>query len=200
MNMHVKAKRRWPCALTVMAVGVASASCTSKSPQSLPVQSAGPPVTVAALGGPETIGAGSPLGPISAWPQVLYREHLARAAVLVNFGSDGSVGSYQRLSGDVLELRPTLVVAWYPRVRTSGTDPVLDRDRDRFVSVVRGLRRGGKATVVVAVPGASWATLGARERARLADEGALLVSLTDDTSPEQIAADIAAALPKALLG
>lgn len=141
----------------LLASCMALAACSSKGGD----KDAGPPkppLTYVAVGASETVGSGADKPPSEAWPRVL-ADRLGEDDRQVSFTSVGFGGAR---TVDVLpssamkkaeELQPNLVTVWLnvndliSQLRGIGTTATYEQ---QLGEIVRRLRRGGAATVLVA--------------------------------------------------
>lgn len=138
-----------------MASSLVGACGTSPASGSVPGQdSAGTADVYAALGASETFGDGAgdqALRFRAAWPQLFYADVLSRAATYYNFGIPGiTVG--QALTEEVpaaLAVHPTVVTAFFNLDDLArGVSPT--EYGTELEDLVRQMRQGGRATVLVA--------------------------------------------------
>ena len=129
---------------SLSACGVAPSSGAGASPAQ--------PATIvyAAIGASETYGIGAG-DPRQAWPQVFTDDVLPRSAVLHNFGIPGATTA-QALRDEVpaaLAVHPTVVTVWL-NVNDLINGVVAQDYEAQLRQVLRALRRGGQARVLVA--------------------------------------------------
>jgi len=130
--------------LTFSACGASATSRVGPSPS--------PPTRVvyAAIGASETYGIGAG-NPRQAWPQVFTDDVLPRSAVLHNFGIPGATTA-QALLDEVpaaLAVHPTVVTVWL-NVNDLINGVAAPDYESQLRQVLRALRRGGQARVLVA--------------------------------------------------
>jgi lysophospholipase L1-like esterase len=109
------------------------------------------PVVYAAIGASETYGIGADDRSRQAWPQVFYNDVLPRSAVLYNFGIPGATTA-QALHDEVpaaLAVHPTVVTVWL-NVNDLINGVAAQDYEAQLRQVLRSLRRGGQARVLVA--------------------------------------------------
>jgi lysophospholipase L1-like esterase len=128
-----------------------SACATTPSAGARPSGSAAAPVVYAAVGASETYGIGATDRYRQAWPQIFYNDVLPRSAVLYNFGIPGATTA-QALHDEVpaaVAVHPTVVTVWLNVNDLIGgvTAPAYEA---QLGQVLRALRRGGQARVLVA--------------------------------------------------
>jgi lysophospholipase L1-like esterase len=108
-------------------------------------------VVYAAIGASETVGVGSTNPSTDAWSTVFARVALPPSAVYRNYGISGATVAIA-LTDELpkaLLAKPTLVTVWLNvNDLTSGVAPA--EYGSRLTTLVRGLRRGGAARVLVA--------------------------------------------------
>jgi lysophospholipase L1-like esterase len=135
----------------VVAALTLSACATTPSAGARPSASPAAPVVYAAVGASETYGIGATDRYRQAWPQVFYNDMLPRSAVLYNFGIPGATTA-QALHDEVpaaVAVHPTVVTVWLNvNDLISGVDAPSYEAQLR--QVLRALRRGGQARVLVA--------------------------------------------------
>lgn len=128
------------------------AGCRSSRPAAGPPPAPSAPGWVyAAVGSSETVGSGAEQPLRDAWPQVLYRTSLPASAVFVNLAAPNATVA-QALATQVPqaeELVPTLVTVWLNSSDLLAGTPTDAYERD-LGEIVRRLRRGGAAKVLVA--------------------------------------------------
>jgi lysophospholipase L1-like esterase len=132
-------------ALTLSACG------TTPSAGLQPSASAAAPVVYAAVGASETYGIGAADRYRQAWPQVFYNDVLPRSAVLYNFGIPGATTA-QALHDEVpaaVAVHPTVVTVWL-NVNDLISGVAAAAYEAQLRQVLRSLRRGGQARVLVA--------------------------------------------------
>jgi acyl-CoA thioesterase I len=135
-------------ALFTLVLGGCSTTGVSGSPAALTV---GPPVVYAAIGGSETVGAGATDPVADAWPQVVYRSALPESSVFYNFGIPGATvaDALSRELPEALTTEPTLSTVWLNvNDLLAGVSPAAYEQG--LGELVRALRRGGQAKVLVA--------------------------------------------------
>ena len=130
--------------LTLSACGAIANTGTQPSP-SAPTR-----LVYAAIGASETFGIGAG-DPRHAWPQVFSDDVLPRSAVLHNFGIPGATTA-QALHDEVpaaLAVHPTVVTVWL-NVNDLINGVAAQDYEAQLRQVLRALRRGGQARVLVA--------------------------------------------------
>jgi len=118
-------------------------STTSQAPQ--------PAIVYAAVGASETVGVGATQPARDAWPQVFFRNALPRSSVFYDFGVPGATVA-SALSDQVpeaLSVEPSLVTVWL-NVNDLIAGISAATFEDELDQLVRALRRGGAARVLVA--------------------------------------------------
>ena len=128
-----------------------SACATTPSIGARPATSAPTPVVYAAIGASETYGIGTTDRYRQAWPQVFYNDVLPKSAVLYNFGIPGATTA-QALHDEVpaaVAVHPTVVTVWLNVNDLISGVTALDYEA-QLRQVLRALRRGGQARVLVA--------------------------------------------------
>ena len=110
-----------------------------------------PPFAYVAVGAGETMGVGADDPGTGSWPNVFYRTALARSARLVNVGQREATvrQALDRQLPLALAEEPRLVTVWLNVGDLVRQVPVEQYERD-LGSLVRALRRGGAADVLVA--------------------------------------------------
>lgn len=109
-----------------------------------------PPPVYVAVGASETVGVGADL-PEQAWPEVLRRTRLPEGTVFTNVGISGATVA-QALDQELpraLAAQPTLVTVWL-NVNDLLAGVPAGRYEGQLRQLVRALRRGGAARVLVA--------------------------------------------------
>ncbi len=137
----------------VLVAAVLAAGCTSSgsSASSHASPDSAAPIIYAAIGASDGVGVGAEDRLRDAWPQVFFRTALPESAVLYNFSIPGAtvVTALSEEDPVALSVDPMLVTVWLNvndligRVSASDYESRLDR-------LVRDMRRGGKARVLVA--------------------------------------------------
>jgi lysophospholipase L1-like esterase len=128
-----------------------SACTTTPSTVARPATSTPAAVVYAAIGASETYGIGASDRYRQAWPQVFYNDVLPRSAVLYNFGIPGATTA-QALHDEVpaaVAVHPTVVTVWLNVNDLISGVSALDYEA-QLRQVLRALRRGGQARVLVA--------------------------------------------------
>ena len=128
-----------------------SACATTPATGARPATSAPTPVVYAAIGASETYGIGTTDRYRQAWPQVFYNDVLPKSAVLYNFGIPGATTA-QALHDEVpaaVAVHPTVVTVWLNVNDLISGVTALDYEA-QLRQVLRALRRGGQARVLVA--------------------------------------------------
>src|SRR5881398_2825866 len=120
--------------------GLTLSACGAIANTGAPSPSAPTPVVYAAIGASETYGIGAG-DPRQAWPQVFSDDVLPRSAVLHNFGIPGATTA--------LALHPTVVTVWLNVNDLINGVSAQDYEA-QLRQVLRALRRGGQARVLVA--------------------------------------------------
>jgi acyl-CoA thioesterase I len=131
--------------LMLSACGVTPASGTR--PSSSPTA----PVIYAAIGASETFGIGTDDRSRQAWPRVFSNDALPPTAVLYNFGIPGATTA-QALHDEVpaaIAVHPTVVTVWL-NVNDLMSGVAAPTYEAELRQVLRRLRRGGQARVLVA--------------------------------------------------
>ena len=116
-----------------------------------PSASAPASIIYAAIGASETYGIGATDRYREAWPQVFFNDVLPRSAVLYNFGIPGATTA-QALHDEVpaaVAVHPTVVTVWLNVNDLISGVTALDYEA-QLRQVLRALRRGGQARVLVA--------------------------------------------------
>lgn len=131
-----------------VAAALLAAGCAGEAERvTLPPEAGGAPLLYVAVG---TSVANERLAPQEAWPQLLYRKALPRQAAFVNLGSAGATAASTRASvGEATALSPDLATVWLGPADALGGVAPEDYEAD-LSAVVRSLRRGGAARVLVA--------------------------------------------------
>lgn len=109
------------------------------------------PIVYAAVGASESVGIGATEPTRDSWPQVLFRTALPESTVFYNFGIPGATVA-QALSDELpeaLSVQPTLVTVWL-NVNDIIGGVSAQQYQDELDQLVRALRRGGAARVLVA--------------------------------------------------
>ncbi len=136
--------------VAVLVLGACSAVKVA-TPERLPEDEPGPPVTYVAVGASESVGYGTGDPLREAWPQVLYKTSLPRRTVFVNLGIPGATveDAMDREVPDAVGLAPTLVTVW---LNVNDIIDLVSPDKyeDRLGDLVHALRRDGKTKVLVA--------------------------------------------------
>src|SRR2546427_5443882 len=136
---------------SLMLVGLTLSACGAiANTGTHPSLSAPTRVVYAAIGASETYGIGAG-NPRQAWPQVFTDDALPRSAVLHNFGIPGATTA-QALHDEVpaaLAVHPTVVTVWLNVNDLINGVATLDYEA-QLRQVLRALRRGGQARVLVA--------------------------------------------------
>ena len=141
---------RFAVGLAVAALAL-SACATTPATGARPATSAPTPVVYAAIGASETYGIGTTDRYRQAWPQVFYNDVLPKSAVLYNFGIPGATTA-QALHDEVpaaVAVHPTVVTVWLNVNDLISGVTALDYEA-QLRQVLRALRRGGQARVLVA--------------------------------------------------
>src|SRR3989441_12316478 len=135
----------------LMFAGLTFSACGASATSRVgPPPSAATRVVYAAIGASETK-AISAVNPRQAWPQVFTDDVLPRSAVLHNFGIPGATTA-QALLDEVpaaLAVHPTVVTVWL-NVNDLINGVVAPDYESQLRQVLRALRRGGQARVLVA--------------------------------------------------
>src|SRR2546422_11360177 len=138
-------------AVLMVAALTSSACATTPSAGARPSPSAPALVVYAAIGASETFGIGAGDRSREAWPQVFSNDVLPRSAVLYNFGIPGATTA-QALHDEVpaaAAVHPTVVTVWLNVNDLINGVATLDYEA-QLRQVLRALRRGGQARVLVA--------------------------------------------------
>jgi lysophospholipase L1-like esterase len=136
--------------LAALAVALVASACSGGRPKTLPASAAGRAVRYVALGGGDTLGEGTEDSLRDAWPQVLFRTALPRAATFVNFASTGAT------SEDVLDRQVPEALALNPDLVTISifddafTDTPVTTFETRLRDIVSRFRAGRNVKVLVA--------------------------------------------------
>src|SRR3989440_8567229 len=145
--------QRLPAARSIAGLALAAltlSACGSMANTGALRPSAPTPVVYAAIGASETYGMGAG-DPRQAWPQVYTDDVLPRSAVLHTFGIPGATTA-QALHDEVpaaLAVHPTVVTVWLNVNDLVNGVATLDYEA-QLRQVLRALRRGGQARVLVA--------------------------------------------------
>jgi lysophospholipase L1-like esterase len=138
--------------VAVVAAALTLGACaTTPATGTRPSSSAAPPVVYAAIGASETYGIGATDRYRQAWPQVFYNDVLPPSAVLYNFGIPGATTA-QALHDEVpaaVAVHPTVVTVWL-NVNDLIRGVAAQDYESQLRQVLRALRRGGQARVLVA--------------------------------------------------
>ncbi|MPY93852.1 MAG: hypothetical protein GEV08_12550 [Acidimicrobiia bacterium] len=138
--------------VAVLLVVVAAAGCAGTAgPAGPPLEPAGPAVMYVAVGASDAVGLGADRPLSQAWPQVLYRTAMTRATTFVNLAAEGSTvaDALAQQVPSARDLEPSLVtVSLGVNDLRAEVDPA-DYE-EQLGSLVRRLRRGGAARVLVA--------------------------------------------------
>ena len=135
----------------VLAALTLTACATAPATGTRPSSPASAPVVYAAVGASETYGIGAGDRYRQAWPQVFYNDVLPRSAVLYNFGIPGATTA-QALHDEVpaaVAVHPTVVTVWL-NVNDLINGVAAQDYEAQLRQVLRALRRGGQARVLVA--------------------------------------------------
>ena len=137
----------------VIAVAALTLSACAATPSigARPATSAPAPVVYAAIGASETYGIGASDRYRQAWPQVFFNDVLPRTAVFYNFGIPGATTA-QALHDEVpaaVAVHPTVVTVWL-NVNDLINGVTAPDYEAQLQQVLRALRRGGQARVLVA--------------------------------------------------
>ena len=138
-------------AVVAVAALTLSACATTPSIGARPATSAPAPVVYAAIGASETYGIGASDRYRQAWPQVFFNDVLPRTAVFYNFGIPGATTA-QALHDEVpaaVAVHPTVVTVWL-NVNDLINGVTAPDYEAQLQQVLRALRRGGQARVLVA--------------------------------------------------
>jgi acyl-CoA thioesterase I len=132
-------------------VTIALSACATAQSGTRPSPSAPPRIVYAAIGASETYGIGAEDRLRQAWPRVFSNEALPPSAVLYNFGIPGATTA-QALHDEVpaaTAVHPAVVTVWLNvnDLISGVTAPVYEA---QLRQVLRALRRGGQARVLVA--------------------------------------------------
>src|SRR2546423_1424894 len=130
--------------------GLTLSACGSMANTGAPSPSAPTPVVYAAIGASETYGIGAG-DPRQTWPQGFTDDVLPRSAVLHNFGIPGATTAQARRDEvpAALAVHPTVVTVWL-NVNDLINGVVAQDYEAQLRQVLRALRRGGQARVLVA--------------------------------------------------
>ncbi len=141
--------RRWAAAAAALAL--VAAGCSGGRPDTIKGEALPPPFTYVAVGASETVGVGADDPATGSWPNVFYRTALTRSATLVNVGESGATvrQTLERKLPAALAEQPRLVTVWLNVNDLVRLVPVDEYERD-LSTLVRALRRGGAADVLVA--------------------------------------------------
>src|SRR6266699_989682 len=135
----------------LMLAGLTLSACGAiANPGTQPSPSAPTRLVYAAIGASETFGIGAG-DPRQAWPQVFSDDVLPQSAVLHNFGIPGATTA-QALRDEVpaaLAVHPTVVTVWLNVNDLINGVATLEYEA-QLRQVLRALRRGGQARVLVA--------------------------------------------------
>lgn len=109
------------------------------------------PIVYVAIGASDTTGEGLPTPEEQAWPRVFLRTHLPPDTQFTSLGVSGSTvaQALRQQLPRALELEPTLATVWLNVNDMTKFVPVATYEA-QLRELVRALRRGGKATVLVA--------------------------------------------------
>jgi lysophospholipase L1-like esterase len=135
----------------VLAALTLGACATTPAAGTRPSSPASAPVVYAAIGASETYGIGAGDRYRQAWPQVFYNDVLPRTAVFYNFGIPGATTA-QALHDEVpaaVAVHPTVVTVWLNVNDLINGVTAADYEA-QLRQVLRALRRGGQARVLVA--------------------------------------------------
>jgi acyl-CoA thioesterase-1 len=129
------------------------AGCSAPRASTVPPAAApsGPPITYAAVGASETVGAGADEPLREAWPRVFFRTALPEQAVFVNLGIPGATvaDALREEVPMVAEVEPQVVTVWLNvNDIAAGVSPA-QYERD-LATLVRTLRGNGSTRVLVA--------------------------------------------------
>lgn len=132
--------------LVLLAAGCRGGQADTVATERLP-----PPFAYVAVGAGETMGVGADDPGTGSWPNVFYRTALARSARLVNVGQREATvrQALDRQLPLALAEEPRLVTVWLNVADLVRQVPVEQYERD-LGSLVRSLRRGGVADVLIA--------------------------------------------------
>jgi acyl-CoA thioesterase-1 len=130
---------------------VLASACSGGKPATVKAEELPPPFTYVAVGASETVGVGADEPAAQSWPAVFYRTALARSARFVNVGESGATvrQALDRKLQPALAEEPRLVTVWLNVNDLVAQVPVEQYERD-LSRLVRALRRGGEADVLVA--------------------------------------------------
>lgn len=135
----------------VLPLLVLAAACSGGRPETVTAEELPAPFTYVAVGASETVGVGADEPATQSWPSVFYRTALARSARFVNVGESGATVRHvlDRKLQLALAEEPRLVTVWLNVNDLVAQVPVEQYERD-LGRLVRALRRGGAADVLVA--------------------------------------------------
>lgn len=143
---------RTALASTCLALVTLATACSGdERDQTSAAVTASPPGTYVAVGGSDTLGAGSDRPLLEGWPQVFYRTAVDQDTVFVNLGVDGSTvaAALEEQLPLALELRPTLVTVGLNVDDLAAGVPVATYEQ-QLAELVHALRQDGRAQVLVA--------------------------------------------------
>lgn len=139
-----------PLVLAV-AIVLSATACSGRPAETVKAEELPPPFTYVAMGASETVGVGADEPASQSWPSVFYRTALARSARFVNVGESGATvrQALDRKLQTAQAEQPRLVTVWLNVNDLVAQVPVAQYERD-LERLVRALRRGGAADVLVA--------------------------------------------------
>ena len=135
----------------LLATMMLSACGATPASSTLPFESPTARVIYAAIGASETFGVGADDRSRQAWPRVFSTDALPSSAVLYNFGIPGATTA-QALHDEVpaaIAVHPTVVTVWL-NVNDLISGVAAPTYEAELRQVLRTLRRGGRAQVLVA--------------------------------------------------
>jgi len=135
----------------VASLALLAGACSGGPAETVKAESLPPSFTYVAVGASETVGVGAQDPLTEAWPSVFHRTALARSATLVNLGAREATvrQALDRELQPALAEQPRLVTVWLNVNDIVRQVPVEQYERD-LSTLVRALRRGGAADVLVA--------------------------------------------------
>jgi lysophospholipase L1-like esterase len=133
---------------TLLALCAVVSACSSVPSASVRTVAAGPATTYVALGGSQSLGAGTPDPLLDAWTQVFFRRALPPSTVFVDLSFPGATVEQALVDQlpDARSLRPTVVTVWL-----GGTDLLDGVPATTFGTELRQLLAGlaGPRTTVL---------------------------------------------------